>query len=97
MFREAGFDPKIKMTISQMVTSYRLADNALGAVFISDRLVRSKRSHLRFFKINSEYAERLFYFLLPKRDYTPFAVRRFMDFAAVNIPHPGFHLEPEEA
>ena len=97
MFREAGFEPKIKMTISQMVTSYRLADNALGAVFISDRLVRSKRSHLRFFKINSEYTDRLFYFLLPKRDYTPFAVRRFMDFAAANIPHPGFHLELEDA
>ena len=96
MFREAGFDPKIKMTISQMVTSYRLADNALGAVFISDRLVRSRRSHLRFFKIHSEYTDRLFYFLLPKRDYTPFAVRRFMDFAAANIPHPGFHLDPED-
>lgn len=96
MFREAGFDPKIKMTISQMVTAYRLADNALGAAFISDRLVRSGRSNLRFFKIDSKETDRLFYFLLPKRDYTPFAVRRFMDFAAANIPHPGFHLEPGE-
>lgn len=97
MFEEAGFTPKIKMTISQMVTSYRLADNGLGAAFISDRLVRSKRSHLRFYKINSEYTDRLFYFLLPRRDYTPFAVRRFMDYAVANIPHPGFHLELEEA
>ena len=93
MFQEAGFTPKIKMAISQMVTSYRLADNGLGAVFISDRLVRSKRSLLRFFKLSSEYTDRLFYFLLPKRDYTPFAVHRFIDFAAVNIPHPGFKLE----
>ena len=93
MFREAGFTPKIKMSISQMVTSYRLADNGLGAAFVSDRLVRSRHSHLRFFKINSNYADRLFYFLLPKRDYTPFAVRSFIDFAAANIPHPGFHLD----
>lgn len=93
MFREAGFTPKIKMSISQMVTSYRLADNGLGAAFVSDRLVRSRHSHLRFFKINSDYADRLFYFLLPKRDYTPFAVRSFIDFAAANIPHPGFHLD----
>ena len=93
MFREAGFTPKIKMSISQMVTSYRLADNGLGAAFVSDRLVRSKRSHLRFYKINSDYADRLFYFLLPKCDYTPFAVRSFIDFAAANIPHPGFHLD----
>ena len=97
MFAEAGFKPKIKMTISQMVTSYRLADNALGAAFISDRLVRSRRSHLKFFRINSQYVDRLFYFLLPKRDYTPFAVRRFIDFAAAHIPHPGFHLESEDA
>ena len=97
MFDAAGFEPKIKMTISQMVTSYRLADNALGAVFISDRLVRTRRSHLRFFKINSAYTDRLFYFLLPKRDYTPFAVRSFIDFAASHIPHPGFRLELEDA
>ena len=83
------------MSISQMVTSYRLADNGLGAAFVSDRLVRSRRTHLRFFKLDSEHVDRLFYFLLPKRDYTPFAVRRFMDFAAANIPHPGFHLDPE--
>ena len=95
MFKEAGFDPKVKMSISQMVTSYRLADNGLGAAFVSDRLVRSRRGHLRFFKLDSEHADRLFYFLLPKRDYTPFAVRRFIDFAAANIPHPGFHLEQE--
>ena len=93
MFQEAAFSPKIKMAISQMVTAYRLADNGLGAVFISDRLVRSGRTHLRFFKINSENADRLFYFLLPKRDYTPFAVRSFIEYAAENIPHPGFHLD----
>jgi DNA-binding transcriptional LysR family regulator len=76
-----------------MVTSYRLADNGLGTVFVSDRLVRSKRSHLRFYKINSGYADRLIYFLLPKRNYTPFAVRGFIDFAAANIPSPAFHLD----
>jgi len=95
MFKEAGFNPKVKMSISQMVTSYRLADNGLGAAFVSDRLVRSRRGHLRFFRLDSEHADRLFYFLLPKRDYTPFAVRRFIDYAAANIPHPGFHLDPE--
>ncbi|MBR0161274.1 MAG: LysR family transcriptional regulator [Oscillospiraceae bacterium] len=95
MFEEAGFTPKVKMSISQMVTSFRLADNGLGAAFISDRLVRSKRSRLRFYKIQSEHADRLFYFLLPKRDYTPFAVRRFIEYASENIPHPGFRLEPD--
>jgi DNA-binding transcriptional LysR family regulator len=85
MFAEAGFEPKIKMTISQMVTSYRLADNDLGAAIISDRLVRSKRSNLRFFKLDSSEAVRRFYFLLPRRNYTPFSVRAFMKFALAQL------------
>lgn len=90
MFREAGITPKIKMTISQMVTSYRLADNGLGAAFVSDRLVRSPRSHLRFFKVKSQHTDRLFCFVLPHRDYTPFAVRGFIEYASKHIPNPGF-------
>lgn len=93
MFAEAGFTPKVKMTISQMVTSYRLADNGLGAVFISDRLVRSPKTNLRFFKIDSIYTERLFHFLLPKRDYMPFAVRGFIEYASANIPNARFLLD----
>lgn len=90
MFAEAGFTPNIKMSISQMVTSYRLANNGLGAAFISDRLVASKRSNLKFFMLDSGHTERLFYFLQPKRDYTPFAVREFMDFAEKHIPSAEF-------
>lgn len=93
MFAEAGFTPKVKMTISQMVTSYRLADNGLGAVFISDRLVRSPKTNLRFFKIDSIYTERIFHFLLPKRDYMPFAVRGFIEYASANIPNARFLLD----
>lgn len=93
MFAEAGFTPKVKMTISQMVTSYRLADNGLGAVFISDRLVRSPKTNLRFFKIDSIYTKRLFHFLLPKRDYMPFAVRGFIEYASANIPNARFLLD----
>lgn len=89
MFAEAGFTPKIKMNISQMVTAYRLAGNGLGAAFISDRLVRSRSSDLRFFKLNSAHTRRVFYFLLPKRNYTPFSAREFIAFAAAHIRNPG--------
>ena len=90
MFEEAGFAPRVKMTLSQMVTSYRLADNGLGCVLISDRLVRSSRSNLRFFKLDSSENTRLFYFLLPKRNYTAFAVRAFIKYASEYISRPGF-------
>ncbi len=90
MFAEAGITPRIKMTISQMVTSYRFADNGFGAAFISDRLVRSPRSHLRFFKLRSQHTDRLFCFVQPHRDYTPFAVRGFIEYASKHIPNPVF-------
>ncbi len=85
MFREAGFEPKIKMLVSQMVTSFRLADNGLGAAFVSDRLIRTPSSHLRFFRLEAPQAGRLFYLLRPERSYTPVAVRTFADFAVEQI------------
>lgn len=89
MFDQAEFAPKIKLTLAQMVTTYRFANNGLGAVFISDRLVRSPRSNLRFFRLDSALTSRLFHFVLPERNYTSFATRTFMEFAAQRV----FHLD----
>ena len=85
MFEQAGFTPKIKMTLAQLVTAYRLADNAMGITFIADRMVRSPVSNLMFFKIDSELAERHFHILLPKRNYTAYAVRAFADYAVSEL------------
>lgn len=79
MFDEAGFTPKVKMALSQLVTAYRFADNGLGAAFISDRIVYSIPSRrLLFFSIASQQVNRLFYTLLPQRNYTAHAVRAFI-------------------
>ena len=85
MCAEAGFTPIVKMTMAQMVTAYRFADNGIGATFISDRLGRSPSSRLVFYKLDSSLTDRLFYFLLPERNYTAFAVRAFMEYAARHI------------
>ena len=76
---------KEEMMVSQMVTSFRLADNGLGAAFVSDRLIRTPSSHLRFFRLEAPQAGRLFYLLRPERSYTPVAVRTFADFAVEQI------------
>ncbi len=82
MFREAGFSPRIKMTLAQLVTAYRFADNGLGAAFVSDRIVCAAPSnHLVFFPIDSPQADRLFYVLLPQRNYTAHAVKAFVSYA----------------
>ena len=81
MFEEAGFAPKVKMALSQLVTAYRFADNGLGAAFISDRIVFSIPSNrLLFFSIASLQVNRLFYTLLPQRNYTAHAVKAFIDY-----------------
>ena len=85
MFEQAGFTPKIKMTLAQLVTAYRLADNEMGITFIADRMVRSPVSNLMFFKIDSPLAERHFHLLLPKRNYTAHAVRAFADYAVAEL------------
>lgn len=81
MFEEAGFTPKVKMALSQLVTAYRFADNGLGAAFISDRIVSSVPSkRLLFFSIASLQVNRLFYTLLPQRNYTAHAVKAFIGY-----------------
>ena len=80
MLQEAGFEPKIKMTLSQMVTAYHLANSGFGATFLCDRLVQEEQSHLLYFKPDSPLSTRLFCLLFPEQTYTPFSVRAFADF-----------------
>ena len=80
LFQEAGFEPKIKMTVSQLVTAHHLAESALAATFISDRLVSEGSRRLRYYKLNSTQTERLFYILLPERKYRSFATRAFIQY-----------------
>ncbi len=80
MFQEAGFEPKIKMQLGQMATALHFADSGMAAALLSDRLVQTSPSHLRFFRLSSQLAQRDFYFLLPQRRYTAFAVSAFLDY-----------------
>lgn len=80
LFLEASFHPNIKLELSQLVTAYHLADAAMGATFVSDRLVVSPKDELCYYKLDSELTTRMFYMLLPKRKYTSHAVRRFVEY-----------------
>lgn len=85
MFQDAGFAPKIKMTISQLVTAYHLAANDFAATFISDRLVRDSSAPLAFYKIQSGLIKRDFYILLPDRAYTSIAVNTFIQYFLLHV------------
>jgi len=77
MFRDAGFEPKVKMNLSQLVTACRLAEHQIGATFISDRLVTGRETGLCYYKLSHKLADRLFYLLMPKNMYVSYATRTF--------------------
>ena len=85
LFEEAGFSPKVRLELSQLVTAYHLANAAMGAAFISDRLVVHSNDSLYYYKLDSGLTDRMFYMLLPNRKYTSKAVRAFVDCCAHSL------------
>ena len=85
LFQEAGFHPRIRLELSQLVTAYHLADASMGATFISDRLVVRGDDNLNYYKLDSELTNRMFYMLLPNRKYTSKAVRAFVDYCTLSL------------
>jgi len=85
MFREAGFEPSIKLNLSQLVTAYRLAAANMAATFVSDRLVQKEDDSLVFYKLESAHTTRMFYVLLPNKEYTSRAVKRFIHYLLLHV------------
>ena len=87
IFAEAGITPRVKLEISQLSTSYHLAQSNFGAAFVSDRMVSESEYRLKYYKIRSPLTDRKFYSVLPKREYTPKTVHAFIDmFSSVVWP-----------
>ena len=80
-FEHAGFEPKVRMEISQLVTAWHLAKNGIGGTFVSDLMVRSASSGLRYFLLDEPLSCRQFHVLLPERNYMPFALQTFLEYA----------------
>ena len=85
MFESAGFTPSVKLQLSQLVTAYHLTEHFPAATFVSDRLVRNSHASLCYYKLDYEHAQRTFYILLPKRNYTSIAVRTFIQYFREHI------------
>lgn len=85
LFKNAGFEPKIKLQLSQLVTAYHLASENFAATFVSDRMIRNSEVPLVFYKIDPALSDRLFYILLPNRIYTSHAVKRFIQYLLLHV------------
>ena len=79
MFHEAGFEPKVKLDLNQLVTAYHLAEAGIGATFVSDKIVRPQDTSLIYYPLDSTLATRMFYILLPRNVYIPIAVQKFIE------------------
>lgn len=87
IFADAGITPKIKLEISQLATSYHLVRSKFGAAFVSDKMITAGENGLKFYRIDSPVTKRIFYSVLPKREYIPKTVRAFIDvFSSVILP-----------
>ena len=80
MCKEAGFRPKIALEVHQQATAYMIAMTKLGATFVSDTVVRKMPSHatLKYYKSDSEFAERTVYFTMKKHKQKTRAMQEFM-------------------
>lgn len=78
MFKKAGFTPNIKMQLGQLVTAYYLAANSMGVTFTSDLIVQKHHTQLTFYKLDYANTTRVFYALLPNKEYISKATRAFI-------------------
>lgn len=85
LFQKAGFEPQVKLQLTQLATAYHLAENNFAATFISDRMVQKEDTPLMFYKLDSKLSERLFYVLLPDRNYTAYAVKMFIQYLLLQV------------
>ena len=68
MCRDAGFRPHIVLEVNQQATAYMIATTGLGAVFVSDMMVRAMPLHssLNYYNLESPFANREVSFTLKK-------------------------------
>ncbi len=85
IFSQNGITPNIKLEIAQLATSYHLARSNFAAAFISDRMITPEEEKLNFYRIDSPVTDRLFYAVLPKREYTSKAVRAFIELSGSKL------------
>ncbi len=80
MCKEAGFRPNVVLEVRQQSTAYMIATTKIGATFISDTVVQKLPLHtnLKYYKLDSELANRTVYFTLKKHKQQSKAILEFM-------------------
>ena len=82
IFNYYHIKPLVKMSFNQQMTSFEFASKGLGAVFISDTLVKFSHNaeNLRFYKLNCTMPKRGVSIAYNKKKYITKATQRFIDY-----------------
>ncbi|WP_237737338.1 LysR family transcriptional regulator [Clostridium carboxidivorans] len=77
-------NPLVKMSFNQQMTSFEFASKGLGAVFISDTLIKCSpdAENLRFYKLKCPMPKRGVAIAYNKKRYVTKATKRFIDYTA---------------
>lgn len=89
MFEAAGFNPVVKMQVSQLVTAWHLSAAGMGATFITDFLISSQNQDVAVFKVRSPYVTRVFDLTMSDRHYVSKAMAAFSE---IMLDHYDIHV-----
>ena len=78
MFSDAGVDPQVALSLSQLSTAYHMAAAGFAATLTCDRMVTSPDVPLCFYLPDSPLSERTFHFITPSGSYVTHAAQELI-------------------
>lgn len=76
-----GFEPKVRLSVSQQLTSFYMTCEGVGLSFITDTLLCNilPSSDVIFYKLDEPYSKRELFCCCKENRYLPYALREFME------------------
>lgn len=82
IFEEANIEPKVRITLDQLITSYNLTRAGMGITFVTDMLaIYSNDSSCLFYKLDTQNVKRSMFIGYKKNRYLTKSCRAFIEVA----------------
>ena len=82
IFEEANFEPKVRITLDQLITSYNMTRAGMGIAFITDMLaIYSNDANCRFYKLDTRNDKRSMFIGYKKNSYLTKSCKAFIEVA----------------
>ena len=82
IFSEVDFEPKVRIHLDQLITSYNMARAGMGVVFITDMLaIHTNDASCTFYKLDTQKIRRKMFIGYKKNSYLTKSCRAFIEIA----------------